>query len=254
MINKKTNIFLFSLEMFGLLVLLIFSIMMSIASIHNMNMLEDIKSFIASAQFEETRNNTHIYFVESDELEESTIYIPEKQYLPPVLGKNGDIFLMPQSRMNYFPFFAEFMSYLFGGHAGVITENGYFLVEAMGGSIEEGFVFEYQTDLYTEERTVIGLRVNATKEERAQASQNALSLIGKPYNYLFILNTIGHYYCTDVCSRIYGREFGMNYQIDSNGFHVSLQDLFRSKDTYITFVKYKIGNQTYIYYLKNPNL
>ena len=42
----------------------------------------------------------------------------------------------------------------------------------------------------------------------------------------------------------------MDWQIDINGFHVSIQDLFRSRDTSITFVKYVKDGKTYIYYLK----
>ena len=80
-----------------------------------------------------------------------------------------------------------------------------------------------------------------------------MSLVGEKYNYLFIFNTLNAYYCNDVCNRVYGKEFGMNYSIDTNGFHVSLQDLFRSEDTFITFVKYKQGDKTYVYYLKNSN-
>jgi uncharacterized protein YycO len=170
-------------------------------------------------------------------------------YGPPALGMPGDIFLMPQSRMEYFPFFSQFITYLFGGHAGVVSDNKN-IIEAMGGSSDQSFVYETYTDLFIEERTVVGLRVNASKEERSQAALNAKTLIGKRYNYWFILNTKDNYYCSDLCSRIYGEEFGMEYQIDTNGFHVSIQDLFRSRDTSITFVKYVKEGKTYIYYLK----
>lgn len=248
------NIAFFCLEMLGLLVILILSIMFSIASIHNMNMLDEVKDFISRATFSEqlSTNDTYYYVIETDELDEAVLNNDSKDR--PILGAEGDIFLMPQSRMDFFPMFPEFVSYLFGGHAGVVIRNGSYLVEAMGGSSDQSYVLEMPTDLYEEERTVVGLRVVASIEERRQAAKNAISLIGKPYNYLFVLNTVGHYYCTDVCSRSYGKEFGMNYQIDTNGFHVSLQDLFRSKDTQITYVKYKLDGKTYIYYLHNPNL
>ena len=169
--------------------------------------------------------------------------------LNPTLGAIGDLFVMPESRINYIPFSAEFITYLFGGHAGVVVSDT-MIVEAMGGSKPQMFVFKNYTDLFTEERTVVGLRVNASKEERSQAALNAKTLIGKRYNYWFILNTKDNYYCSDLCSRIYGEEFGMEYQIDTNGFHVSIQDLFRSRDTSITFVKYVKDGKTYIYYLK----
>ena len=247
--SKTYNVVLFSIEMLFSLVFLTLTIMFIVASVHNIKMNEEIKEFIDKATFEFQDGSTYYYTVETEGLDCPTINTSNSAN--PILGTTGDIFLMPQSRMNYVPFFAEFVSFLFGGHAGVIIDNGNRIVEAMGGSANEGYVFNYSTDLYSEERTIIGIRVNATKEERETAAANAISLVNKKYNYLFVLNTDGNYYCTDLCSRVYGEEFGMNYNIDTNGFHVSLQDLFRSNDTYITFVKYKIGNQTHIYYLKN---
>ena len=248
--SKAFKIASFTIEMLFSLVFLIFTIMFIVASIHNIKMTEEIKEFINSATFEEQDGDIFYYVVETDKLDTPSI---QKTNLNPILGDTGDIFLMPQSRMDYVPLFAEFVSFLFGGHAGIVTENGNRIVEAMGGSASEGYVYNYSTDLYSEERTVVGMRVNASFEEREQAALNAESLVGKLYNYLFIFNTKNAYYCTDLCSRVYGKDFGMKYDIDTNDFHVSLQDLFRSKDTYITFVKYKIGNQTHIYYLKNVN-
>ncbi len=248
--SKAFKIASFTIEMLFSLVFLIFTIMFIVASIHNIKMTEEIKNFINSAKFEEQVDDTFYYVVDTDKIDTPSI---QKTNRNPYLGDTGDIFLMPQSRMEYFPFFAEFVSFLFGGHAGVITNQGNRLVEAMGGSSSEGYVYDFSTDLYTEERTVVGMRVRASVEERKQAAINAISLVGKTYNYLFIFNTKNSYYCTDLCSRVYGKEFGMNFNIDTNGFHVSLQDLFRSNDTYITFVKYKIGDQTHIYYLKNVN-
>ena len=250
--DKISKIVLFCIEMFFSLVLLILSIMFTIASIHNINMSEDIKDFIDSCSFEFESNGTYYYSLEVDELDDGTITlnkINDNLYGPPVLGMPGDIFLMPQSRMEYFPFFSQFITYLFGGHAGVVSDNKN-IIESMGGSSDQSFVYETYTDLFIEERTVVGLRVNASKEERSQAALNAKTLIGKRYNYWFILNTKDNYYCSDLCSRIYGEEFGMEYQIDTNGFHVSIQDLFRSRDTSITFVKYVKDGKTYIYYLK----
>lgn len=249
MMSKALKITAFTLEMIFSLVFLIFTIMCIVASIHNIKMTEDIKEFIGSSTFETKSGNNYYYSIDVDYIDSPTINLTTPEN--PILGNTGDIFLMPQSRMGMgVPLIGEFLSYYFGGHAGVITNEGYRLVEAMGGSASESFVYNFSNDLYTEERTVIGLRVKASLDERIQAAENAKKLIGKPYNYLFVLNTLDAYYCTDVCSRVYGKEFGMNYNIDTNGFHVSLQDLFRSEDTYITFVKYKTGNDTHIYYLK----
>ena len=248
---KIYKIVLFSFEMLFSLVFLIFTIMFIVASIHNIKMTEDIKAFVDSAKFEYQDGNTYYYVVETEGLDVPVLNFENSYFDTPTLGYTGDIFLMPQSRMDYFPLFPQFVSTLFGGHAGVYVDGGEQIVEAMGGTLAEAYVFKYYNDTFDEERTTIGMRVKASLEEREQAAKNAKSLVGKSYNYLFIFNTVDSYYCTDVCSRIYGSEFGMNYNIDTNWFHVSVQDLFRSNDTYITFVKYNVGNETHIYYLKN---
>ena len=254
--NRVLKLFLFSLEMIFSCLFLIISIMFIYASFHNIKMCEDVKSFINKAEFEFKSENTYYYSVTDYSLEEETIKIKEynADVYYPVLGKTGDLFLMPQSRMEYIPLFSSFVSTLFGGHAGVIIDDGDRLIEAMGGSKEQSYVFNFSTDLYTEERTVIGMRVKASQEERHEAANNAISLVGKSYNHWFIFNTKDAYYCTDICARVYGKEYGMDYKLENNGFHTSVQDLFHSEDTYITFVKYKKGNETHIYYLKNPNL
>lgn len=244
----------FVLEMIMLLVITTLAIMFTVASIDNIRMQNQIKDFIKDATFEMETGNVRYYYIESDEIDEDTIklnYSSTGAMLNPTLGAIGDLFVMPESRINYIPFSAEFITYLFGGHAGVVVSDT-MIVEAMGGSKPQMFVFKNYTDLFTEERTVVGLRVkDATKEERMKAAENAQSIIGKPYNMLFVLNTQDRYYCTDICNRIYSKEFGLNYKIDKNGFHVSVQDLMKSKETIITYVKIVEGSKTHIYYLKS---
>ena len=253
--SKIYQIALFSFEMICLSIIFIVCMLFTVASISNMLMSKRVKDFIDSATFEREMNDIRYYSVECDDLDEETIVIKEPDgrfFESPDLGTAGDIYVMPQSRIEYFPMLSSFISYLFGGHAGVITENQ-MLVEAMGGTSEEGYVYWYNTDLLREERTVIGLRVDAPIEDRKQASSNAMSLIGKKYNYWFIFNTKDKYYCMDICSRIYSKQFGLDYKLDSNGFHVTVQDLFHNKNTKISFVKYIHGDKTYIYYLKKSN-
>ena len=172
------------------------------------------------------------------------------KYGNPTLGGVGDLFVMPQSRMDFIPFSMEFITYLFGGHAGVVAPNNK-LIEAMGGSSDDMYVNENSTDLFYEERTVVGLRVKTSLENRYKAVESAKTLVGKAYNYLFVLNTKDHYYCTDICHRIFSKEFGQDLSLDTNGFHVSSQDLIKSKDVFITYVKIVSGDETHVYYLKN---
>lgn len=236
-------------EIFALCIILILSVMFTWASINNISINEMIKDFMDKAEFEFEQNDTYYYAVKSDKVVDDTITF-KGEYQSPVLGARGDIFVMPQSRMDYVPLFAEFTSYLFGGHAGVIVD-GESIVEALGGSVSEDSVYDNYNDLFIEERTVVGLRVKATKEERKKAASTALSLVGKQYNYWFILNTKDSYYCTDLCARVYSGEFDSNYNLDQTSFHTTVQDLMLSNDTEISFVKYKSNGKTYIYYLKS---
>ena len=248
------KITIYVIEMFLLLIITTLAIMFTAASIDNIRVQNQIKEFINDATFERQVGNIKFYYIESDEIDEDTItlnYSSTGSMMNPTLGATGDLFVMPESRIDVIPFSMEFITYLFGGHAGVIIDNN-MIVEAMGGTSNEMFVFKNYTDLFTEERTVVGLRVkDATKEERIKAANNANSLVGKPYNMLFVLNTKDRYYCTDLCHRIYSKEFGQRFKIDKNGFHVSCQDLIKSDETMITFVKIKEKGITHIYYLKN---
>lgn len=244
----------FVIEMVLLLVVTTLAIMFTVASFDNIRMQNQIKDFIENATFEKQVNNVRYYYIESDEIDEDTIkfnYSISGNMMNPTLGAPGDIFVMPESRMDYVPFSMEFITYLFGGHAGVVIDNN-MLVEAMGGSKAQMYVFKNPTDLFYEERTVVGLRVkDATKEERIKAVEAAKSIVGKPYNMLFVLNTKDRYYCTDICNRVYSKEFGQNFKIDKNGFHVSVQDLMKSDETMITYVKIVEEDIIHIYYLKN---
>ena len=97
--NKTFDIALFTFEMLFSFVVLVFSIMFIVASIHNIKMTEDIKEFINSATFELESNDTYYYVVECDELEDEVITrnkINQNLYGIPKLGNTGDIFLMPQ--------------------------------------------------------------------------------------------------------------------------------------------------------------
>lgn len=238
-------------EVIFFVLLMIISIMFFVASIDNMKIQSDVKKFINSAVFEKEENDICYYYVPTNDLETDTIIKDADNGYELVLGDVGDIFVMPQSRMDMILFSEQFITYLFGGHAGIVR-NQSLLIEAMGAGGQD-YVETNFTDLLSEERTVIGLRPSATYEERVKAVKNAESLIGKRYNYLFIFDTKDKYYCTDLCSRVYGREFGMKYKFDKNGFHVSCQELVKAEETRISFVKIVKDDKLHIYYLKNES-
>ena len=253
---KRGKITAFVFEVIGSIVMCIFSYLFINASIQNIELLEEMKEFISCGELELEVGNVSYYAVYTDELDSNTITFVQDEngnYRRPILGNTGDIFIMPQSRMEFFPMSSQIISYMFGGHAGIIVDGGTALVEAMGGYGDESDITQNVTDLFDEERTVVGIRVKASKTDRLVASENAKCLIGEKYNYSFIFNTKNSYYCTDICDRIYSEEFGLEYNIDENGFYTSVPDLLLSSDVEISFVKYIKDGRVYIYYLKSRN-
>ena len=184
------------------------------------------------------------------------------------LGEVGDYFVMPISTISKLGILKSAMCYMFGGHAGIIGKDELdnpILIEAMGGTEEEMYVYyhdsSFDVDLFLpEQRSVIGFRVNnISMEEREKAYQYSLEQVGKKYNYLFVINELNKifksncYYCSDLVSRSFSYENGLNYHIDSyNPIYVSTFDLAASSDSYITFFKYIDQDDViHVYYLAN---
>lgn len=252
--NKVILVLKIVLETFAFWAFWFVAIEGAAACIENIIIQEDVRDFIESAEYEKTEGLYHYYAVYTDEIVEETITYDHLGN--PNLGATGDIFYAAKSYMDVAPFTAEFLGFYFGGHAGIIgydeSRKVNQLVEALGGSPDENYVDLTRTSdiLKVDDRNYVGLRVKAPIQDRQKAWDYALTRVGKPYNYLFIINTKERYYCTDLVARCYGKEAGMNYKIEWNGFATSTQDIHLSNDTYISFVKIKIGKEYHIYYLK----
>lgn len=254
--NKRLNIIYVIIETVISVVFSIFVIMLISATFKNIKTTKMVKDFMSKGVLEQKYGtDTEIYAVYTDQDIDDTIkFSLDGLYL----GNTGDIFIMPESTVSGIGLFNSYMTYQFGGHAGVIgyDEDGKeFLIEAMGGTKEEAYVYKstdpIDVDLYKpEERSVIGLRVKAsTLEERKKAYEYALAQVGKKYNYLYIFDKEDKYYCTDLCTRAYQ---SIGYDIDKDGLYVACQDLLYFDNTYITFFKYidPKTNIIKIYYLK----
>ena len=249
---KIFQILTFSIKMFLSLFLVVVSFIFIISSVSNIFMTKKVKDFIASATFEEQVGDIRYYYIECDDIDVDSIdkenpYYGFSSY--PALGNPGNIFILPQSRMEYFPLFSPFISYVFGGHAGLVVDNDK-LVEAMGGTLEEGYVYLNISDLYHEERSVIGLKVDGTDEEIRQAIENAYDKVGDEYNYLFLFGRENKYYCIDICARVYS-EGELDVDLDKTDWFTTVQELFVSMYTDISFFKYEHNGITYVYYLKS---
>ena len=236
------KIFLTTVETVFSVFVVILGLLFIISTFENILIQEEMKNFINSCTFEEQIDNTYFFSLE----DEGNSHIEKEKR---VLGKSGDIFVMPQSRMEVFPFFSKFVTCLFGGHSGLVYDDR-FIIEAMGGTVQDGYVFFNSSDLYSEERTVIGLNVKTTDANKQKAIDYAYSKIDYKYNFLYIFDNFNKYYCTDLCSRSFGKENDLNLNLNKDGLFVSTQDLLLSDNTEISFIKIKDGEKVYIYYKK----
>ena len=223
------------------------------STIKNIIASEEVKRFIDASEYErDFDNNTKLYTVDLDLEEESIEFISDDL----ILGIEGDYFVMPQSRVANLSLVRGFISYCFGGHSGLIARPLGIpsLIEAMGGTSEEAFVFLNQGwgyDLYRpEERSVLGFRVNASLDDRIKASEYATSLVGKDFNYFFIAHVKDKYYCTEVVTRSYSSEAGLDFDLSHNFFD-SNQDISISGQSQLIFFKYiDSSGVIHIYYAK----
>ena len=166
----------------------------------------------------------------------SVFYDETRKYL----GQTGDIFMSQESPFPDVFFIHQFISYYFGGHAALKTDDNRF-IEAVGfpdsdetlwdiishdGSLPHDYsvtisktssnyflnpryraegseFYDYFGSYYREK--FIGVRVkNVTEEQFNGAVQYADQLVGENlYNFLFFLDMEYKYYCTDLVSRAY---------------------------------------------------
>jgi uncharacterized protein YycO len=168
--------------------------------------------------------------------ERSVFYDDTRKYL----GQTGDIFMSQESPFPDVFFIHQFISYYFGGHAAIKTDDNRF-IEAVGfpdsdetlwdiishdGSLPHDYsvtinktssnyflnpryraegseFYDYFGTYYREK--FIGVRVkDITEEQYNGAVAYADQLVGKNlYNFLFFLDMEYKYYCTDLVSRAY---------------------------------------------------
>ncbi|AUD63959.1 hypothetical protein BK010_10305 [Tenericutes bacterium MO-XQ] len=168
--------------------------------------------------------------------ERSVFYDDTRKYL----GQTGDIFMSQESPFPDVFFIHQFISYYFGGHAAIKTDDNRF-IEAVGfpdsdetiwdiishdGSLPHDYsvtinktndnyflnpryraegseFYDYFGTYYREK--FIGVRVkDVTEEQYNGAVAYADQLVDKNlYNFLFFLDMEYKYYCTDLVSRAY---------------------------------------------------
>lgn len=218
-----------------------------------------IENFIVDSQINDFVNNgvyvgnlRDYYFYEvniNEKLDSPSISFTETGY--PESTNYGDIFIYKESKIEYIPYSAAFISYFFGGHAGIVVDDSV-TIEANGamGNPYLDVVDTCPNNIFTDsdKRDVVGLRVRATEEDVNQAMEYIENSLDMPYNFSFVFNRKNSFYCTDIISRAFGHESNLDYELDKDGIATSCNDLIVSEDTYMIYYMYYNGNEKHLYY------
>ena len=251
--RKIVRIVLFSIE-----TILIFLIVGALTTA----LTKNIHSYILVEQFkskgvlneEKSTDRVKVYEIQADE-ETPTITINKNEIFP---GNSGDILINLKSEINI-PVIEELISFFAGGHAALVLDdfedailysNNFKVVETtgLGEGNNPAIIGEkavWNNRIYYNE--VIGLRVKMNKNERIKVISKAISMVGDPYNYAFIVDTQNKHYCSDLIMKSFS-SIGIN--LNKDGFTTSVYDLVVSKDTYISYYHYYDHNDVrHVYYL-----
>lgn len=244
------------LKIFVIFILSIFSLAAILtvdAALENLQVDDQLIQFMNKGEQVSTYRDFIFYEVEiEEELKTPSISfdVTGKPYVP----TSGDIFVLRESSMNFIPLAAEFITYYFGGHAGIVYD-GNTIIETTGMDINPDYnkVITSSVNIFYrhEEVNTIGLRVKAPEEDIIKATNYAYSTLGTPYNYSFIFDRKDKLYCTDLISRSFGKEAGLDYNLDKDGIATSCNDLVISEDTFITYYMVYKGDVKHLYYAVN---
>lgn len=222
-------------------------------NIHSYILIEQFKSKGVLNE-EKSTDNIKIYEIESDE--NLLSYTNGKSDIYP--GNSGDILINLKSEINI-PIVEEIISFFAGGHAAIVLDdledislyaNSNKVVETTGLEAGNnpaiiGAKESWNNRFYYKE--VVGLRVKMTDLERKKVISKAISLVGDPYNYSFIVDTLNKSYCSDLVMKAFS-SIGVN--LNKDGFTTSVYDLIVSNETYISYYQYYDTNDVrHIYYL-----
>lgn len=229
---------------------------LSTACVKNTQKVILVEQFKSKGVYQEdiSTDEVKFYLIESDEI--LPAYINYNGIILP--GVEGDILVSTQATLIN-PLVSGFISFFAGGHAAIVTDkysdSDIYLdnttsIESTG--LNEGenptTIFDryYWTvdDPFTE---VIGLRVKMTEEERKEIISLSSSIIGDPYNFSFLFDTVNKSYCSDLVSKVFNY---IDKDLNKDDFTTSIYDLIVSNDTYISYYHY-FDNEgvKHIYYL-----
>lgn len=248
----------------ALVVFILFFLSTNIAEYISIN--HEIKSFMerGTLVYEDQSTKTKYYEVPRRKGEiDKPSFTKEGNNKYAYAGSYGDTLVTQESPFYKdpvdIPIAYEFVSFWFGGHAAIITNEehwygGNVIVEATGMSSDPEYnvvteTYNYWLDYdYQYRDSFIGIRVKgATEEAYEKYADWAYEQVGMPYNTTFIFNTKNSFYCSDLVSRGWEEQ---GYNLNEDVIVTTINDIVSSNDAYIFFYKYtdKGTGYQHIYY------
>ena len=161
-------------------------------------------------------------------------------------GYEGDILVSTEAHL-VGPMIDGLITFFAGGHAAICTNdysdyeiklNDRTSIESTGLNEGENPATIFQRSYWASEQNyheVIGLRVKMTQSERREVISNAAALLGDPYNFSFLFDTVNKSYCSDLVAKAYAT---IGVDLNKDDFTTSIYDLIVSSDTYISYYHY----------------
>lgn len=227
----------------------------STATVKNFQKIMIVDEFKSRGIFEEEKSTDQIKFYRIPSNEERDSYTVVGNKIIP--GVEGDILVSTQATLIN-PFISSFVSFFAGGHAAICTDKYYdqdiyldndLSIESTGLNEGDNPTTVFYRDYWTNDKPfteVIGLRVKMTERERKEIISLASSIIGDPYNFSFLFDTVNKSYCSDLVSKVFAY---IGVDLNKDNFTTSIYDLIVSNETYISYYHYFDNGIKYIYYL-----
>lgn len=226
------------------------------SSIKNIMTSIQIKNFKDSCTLDEINSTSSAEYYTVSRETQPGMYNNNGYILP---GSSCDIMINLTSSFD-FPIVHEIASFTIGGHAALAafdySDSFYDITNkddietAYNEEQKETFVDtkEYWNNLlYTD--SFIVLRVDLTEYQKRVVFNEAVSMLGDPYNLSFFFNTKESHYCTDLITKAFN-SVGIN--LNSDGFLTTTYDLITSKYTQIVgYKEYDKVNEISRYYYVN---
>lgn len=242
--NKK-----FKRTIFNVLLILISIILISIILMANENgqAVKEIDKFIERGVLIYTSEDTEYYKVSKKYDYEDIESRITDDYTSNYIGTTGDIYIVSTDWGSSFitKYICEKLRV---GHCGIVyDENANTLYEIVGNQGKNNVVKLYDNDWdyksSFKEMSVIRVK-NTNDEDKTKIKEYLDSIAGTKYNFFFLFHMKNRFYCTDLATETYKRNFKTNI----NNFFISTgSSMIKDTNTYLIYYKREVNKDNIKY-------